>query len=391
MAAVSRVLFLFNHDAAHQAAHIAGIMEELARTHPEIETIAATGNRQIEDQLRALLDETDRITFVDLSLDSAFDAALALPNKLFPAKRLARLRANQNFFASCDVLVSTERTCLRVKQRLGRRSPAFVYVPHGSGDRNVAYHPDLARFDYHLLSGQKLVDEMVAHGLASADQCRIIGYAKFDMVDTSPASDLFANDRPTVLYNPHFDPKLSSWYSSGPAIIRSIAAMSDRFNLVFAPHVMLFRKKLHISPEYRRAKFRPELPKEVLRLKHVLVDLESPALFDMTYTKAADIYIGDVSSQVYEFLRHPRPCFFIDAASQGPDAYPFWQNGPVLHHINSLLQSLPHWREIGERYRDTQKRLFSYTIDHDPERSASRRGADALADIARIEGNRRRT
>lgn len=28
----------------------------------------------------------------------------------------------------------------------------------------------------------------------------------------------------------------------------------------------------------------------------------------MTYTPAADIYLGDVSSQSYEFLLDPRPC-----------------------------------------------------------------------------------
>ena len=32
----------------------------------------------------------------------------------------------------------------------------------------------------------------------------------------------------------------------------------------------------------------------------------------MTYTKQADIYLGDVSSQVYEFMLKPRPCIFFN-------------------------------------------------------------------------------
>lgn len=383
MSGRKRVLFLFNHDAAHQAAHIAGIMSELVLGHPQVETIAATGNPAIEAQVRKLVSQAaaDKLTWADLSLGSAQEALLALPNRILPAKRLARLRANEDLFASVDALVSTERTCLRVKSRLGAKAPLFIYVPHGSGDRNVAYHPDLKRFDFHLLSGQKLVDEMVAHGLAREDQCRIIGYAKFDTVPAGGERDLFENGKPTVLYNPHFDPHLSSWYGMGPELLEAMAGMPDRFNVVFAPHVMLFRKKLHISPEYRMARLRPDIPDSVKHLDNVEIDVDSPALFDMTYTTNADIYVGDVSSQVYEFLRKPKPVIFVDAAGQGEEAYPFWANGPVAGCVGSVMAALDRWEDVAEQYRDTQRELFQYTIDHDPQRSASRRGAEAIAGI----------
>ena len=378
-----RVLFLFNHDAAHQAAHIAGIMAELALRHPEVETIAATGNASIEAQIRKLLrvEAAAALTWANLSLPLAYEALLTIPNQILPAKRLARLRTNEALFASVDMLVSTERTCLRVKSRLGEKAPLFVYVPHGSGDRNVAYHPDLASFDYHLLSGRKLVEEMVAHGLAEEEQCRIIGYAKFDTVAADAGRGLFANDKPTIIYNPHFDPRLSSWYGIGPALLEALAGMGDRFNTVFAPHVMLWRKKLHISPEYRTARLRPDIPQEVIGRENVRIDTASPALFDMTYTTGADIYIGDVSSQVYEFLRTPKPCIFIDAAGDGPEAYPFWANGPVVRSVEAVTTALDHWQALGREYRQRQVDLFSYTIDHDPERSASARGAAAIAQL----------
>ena len=378
-----RVLFLFNHDAAHQAAHIAGIMAQLALNHPAIEAIAATGNPAIEAQVRKLVsrEAADAITFADLSLPAAYEALLAIPNAILPAKRLARLRTNEALFASVDMLVSTERTCLRVKERLGANAPLFVYVPHGSGDRNVAYHPDLSRFDYHLLSGQKLVDEMVAHGIVREDQCRVIGYAKFDTVAEDAGANLFPGDKPTILYNPHFDPRLSSWYDMGPELLEALAGMGDRFNVVFAPHVMLWRKKLHISPEYRIARRRPDIPADIVGQSNVLIDTASPALFDMTYTTGADIYIGDVSSQVYEFLRRPKPCIFIDAAGDGVEAYPFWKNGPVVEDTAGVIAALDDWEALGRSYRETQERLFSYTIDHDPKRSASVRGAEAIEEL----------
>ena len=41
MQPVMRVVFLFNHDAAHQVAHLAGIAAAMARLHPEVETVIA--------------------------------------------------------------------------------------------------------------------------------------------------------------------------------------------------------------------------------------------------------------------------------------------------------------------------------------------------------------
>lgn len=382
-----RVLFLFNHDAAHQAAHVAGIMAALATNSRSCEIVAGVGAPAIEERVRALIgaQAARAITWVSLALPPAATAALALPNRIAPVIRLARLRAHTKLFATADLIVSPERTCLRVRRRLrrtmGEAAPRFVFVPHGAGDRSVTYHPELAQFDWFLLSGQKVIDEMVAHGIATPAQCRLTGYAKFDTIGASAPKRLFDNDRPTIVYNPHFDPHLSSWYDHGPAILTAIAARPDRFNLVFAPHVMLFRKKLHVSLEYRTMRLRPDVPEAVRAAANILIDTDSPRLFDMSYTRAADIYVGDVSSQVYEFLRDPGACFFVDAAGQGPGAYQFWQNGPVVSGSAELLAQLEDWENTARRYRPVQDRLFAYTMDIDPARTASQRGADAIAEI----------
>ena len=386
-AAAPRVLFLFNHDAAHQAAHVAGIMAALALSGRPCEVIAAVGAPEIEAAVRALTGNqaAGATRWESLSLGPAASAALAVPNQVAPVIRLARLRAHTGLLANADLIVSPERTCLRVRRRLrskmGEAAPRFVFVPHGAGDREVTYHPELGQFDWFLLSGQKVIDEMVAHGIARAEQCRLIGYAKFDTISDSPPKPLFENDLPTIVYNPHFDPYLSSWYDHGPALLEAIAARQDRFNLVFAPHVMLFRKKLHVSLEHRRVRLRPEIPQAALEAPNILIDTASARLFDMSYTRAADIYLGDVSSQVYEFLRDPGACFFVDAARQGPDAYQFWQNGPVVSDVPELMAELEDWRGVARDYRPTQERLFAYTMNSDPARTASQRGADAIADI----------
>ena len=392
------ILFLFNHDAAHQAAHIAGVMEALVRRHSGIACYAAVGTPEIERELRKLVsaEAARSIRWTDLSLGKLADLALALPNRILPARRLARLRSNDDVFGAMDLIVSTERTCLhlrkRLRARMGEGAPRFAYVPHGSGDRNVAYHPALADFDIMLLSGQKLVDEMVSRGLTSPEQCHLIGYPKFDAIDVTRSEALFENGLPTFVYNPHFDPKLSSWYDHGPELLQQFAARANQFNLVFAPHVMLFRKPIHVSLEYRTMRRPPAIPPEAYNAPNILIDIDGPRLFDMSYTLAADGYIGDMSSQIYEFLIKRRPAFFIDTHSaQHPDEEAnraFWQNGPVVQSIGALMEMLPRWREIGEQFRPAQDKLFQYTIDNIPGTRSVDRAADILGDLAIQSGRR---
>ncbi|MDG6078271.1 hypothetical protein E3U23_03590 [Erythrobacter litoralis] len=387
---IPKVLFLFNHDAAHQAAHIAGIMATLAEYRRDWRIEAAVGTPDIERQVRALVpaDQQTKIEWRSLDLSGTLDAALTPFNSLAPVKRLARLRRSISLFESADLVVSPERTCLAIKRLLiikHRSSPPFVFVPHGAGDRSVTYHPDLAGFDYFLVSGRKVKDEFVAHGIAQADQCFITGYAKFDTASPKSSNKLFENDRPTVVYNPHFDPALSSWYDHGPDILRLAAQIPDGLNIIFAPHVMLFRKKLHVSLEHRAVRLRPEIPQAAIDAPNILIDTDSPSLFDMTYTSAADFYLGDVSSQIYEFLRTPKPSVFIDANGHGKEAYQFWQNGPVVNSGVEALTKLIDANEWSTTFVAKQKALFEYTMDIDPKHSASERGARALEEILAAE------
>ena len=389
MARAMRALFLFNHDAGHQVAHLAGIAAATARLHRDIATVVAYATPSIRTRLDQLIPAQDAalIRWKELTL-SGPQSWLAGPlDRLFPASRLMRLRAHVDLFASADMIISTERTCLRLKKHIdASQMPLFAKVPHGAGDRSVAYHPDYTRFDRSFVAGPKVVDQLVAHGVAR-EKLVIVGYPKFEGIDIEARPDFFDNDRPTFVYNPHFDPNLSSWYDHGPDLLRWFASKEGQaFNLVFAPHVMLFKKELHVSPEYRIARKRPDVPAEALAADNVLVDLDSPRLFDMSYTLGADAYIGDVSSQIYEFLLRPRPAFFIDARrerlAEDDEWHLFWEAGPVARSAAELIRLLPDFEAIGERHAARQREIFSYTIDLG-ERPASERAADAIAEAIR--------
>ncbi len=384
---MARVLFLFNHDAPHQVAHLAGIAAATARLHPDIECVVAYATQKIRAQLEDLiaLDDARRLRWVELELPLWARAVSRVADKLLPASRLLRLRLNLKLFAEADLVMSTERTCLRTKKHLSPQdTPLYAKVPHGAGDRSVAYHPDYKIFDRAFVAGRKVVDQLVAHGVPE-EKVVVIGYPKFETVDMTAKPDFFGNGRPTFLYNPHFDPHLSSWYDAGPELLKWFASEAgQKFNLIFAPHVMLFRKQTHISPEYRQARKRPDVPEEALRAGNILVDVEGPRLFDMSYTLSADAYIGDVSSQVYEFLVRPRPTYFLDcrddARAEDDDWHHFWKAGPVARSLEDLVPLLKDHEAVGRRYADAQQELVDYTFDL-TDTPASERAADAIAQL----------
>jgi hypothetical protein len=391
--AAARMIFLFNHDAVHQVAHLGGIVRAMRTERPDVRIICATGMASIRHHLEGLLGETvaREVEWLDLGLPGWMDGLLSLPNTIAPVKRLARLDHHAGALLASDVLVSAERTCLRLRRRqaaLGSRTQ-FVHVPHGAGDRAVTFHRGKAGFDRILVAGDKTARELVARGAARADQLRVVGYSKFDAVGQGEPLRPFDNERPTFLYNPHFDPFLSSWYDEGPALLDWFArGAGQRFNLIFAPHIMLFRKTLHVSLEYRTARLRPGIRPDWRNAPNILIDTGSDRLVDMSYTLCADAYIGDVSSQIYEFLIRPRPAFFIDRFSRDARSregrYPAWEAGDVVRSAGELVRLLPGWRERLPLYRDRQAELFADTMSHDPARSASQRAVDALMEL--VEG-----
>lgn len=381
-APVHKVGFLYNHDAPHQIAHSAPIARELARHQGDIEVhIIASSD--------ALLNRARDVIAPSLETPPAFH--LLPPNRLQnvlgkafdnlgPFSRLANLFRHREFLATFDTLVVPERTTLFLRRMLGARTPRLVCTRHGSGDRSVGFKASAKGFDLVLFSGPKTRDRFVASGILKPAQTAIVGYPKFDSVNTRQVRRLFDNDRPTVVYNPNPDARLSSFYGMGLDVLEHFYR-SDRYNLVFAPHMMLFRRKIHVSLESYDVRIRPNIPERYLDCPHIRVDLGSPALLDMTYTLAADIYMGDVSSQVYEFIKTPRPCVFLNPSRlpwQGDPDFLFWTMGPVVTGVNELDAAIA--RAGDPAFMARQKEMFAHTFALTAEPS-SHRAARAIRDF----------
>jgi hypothetical protein len=378
---VTRVGFLFNHYATHQVPHAAPYAFELSRRHPEIEvTIAAATDAELA--AAATIGEFypgQRCILRRLRAAWWYEPLDPLVSRVAFARKDRILADNLAFFAGLDALVAPERHCrrLRTRHRLDRLK--LIHTRHGAGDREGTTDATMAAFDLVLLPGRKYAERFVAEGHLRPDRYAITGWPKFEVARAlaGPPRRLFDNAHPVVVYNPHFDQRVGSWARMGRAVLDFFVAHPE-YNLVFAPHLVLFA---------RRWRHRAVLPGHYRHAPNILVDTGSPALSDMTYVDAADVYLGDVSSQVYEFLLRPRPCVFLDAHGvdwQRDAHWAHWRFGPVVRDVaRDLGPMLADAMASHAQYLPAQQAGFEQTFHRDLASTAAERGADAIAAFLR--------
>ena len=128
-------------------------------------------------------------------------------------------------------------------------------------------------------------------------------------------------------------------------------------------------------------------PRVTSTASNVAIDMGSVRSIDMTYTEQASVYIGDISSQVYEFLRRPRPCIFLNfdrVSWQGNDHYAHWNLGQVIERPEDLAPALERARDLQPGFEAAQIAATRRSIDPSPE-PASERQAKAILAFARGE------
>ena len=376
-----KIGFLFNHDALHQVRHTAPVIAELARNPGVLVTVLASSPAQ-ESEVRRLIGAAAADTrFVQLTIGRVARLLDAGLSSVLPFRRIAVLRENVAAFADLDVLVVPETTSLMLRHRCGLDRLKLVWIPHGAGDRSIGFRQEIRGFDLVLLSGAKVRDRMLAQGLVTRSNHAVVGYPKFDTVSPTRSPLPFATARPIVLYNPHFDPLLSSWYDWGEDIVRWFAD-DGRFNLIVAPHVMLGQRRWHGSVEHRRVRRRRDLPTTLLSAPNILLDAGSERSVDMTYTRSADLYLGDASSQVYEWLIEPRPAIFLNPHSldwRDDPNFTHWRLGDVIDHLAALPTAIERAFAEPDRCREPQLQAFADTFSF-TDRTAAQRAAAAIVE-----------
>jgi len=289
-------------------------------------------------------------------------------NPPLPAKlpMLFRLAPRLNRAA---LVVCAEQTSLWLARTLPMR-PRFVNVLHGAGSMMNRNDPRRRAAWKTIVPGDAERDMLTAYGV-DRESVEAVGYIKAGFRHRTPARALFANDRPIVLYVPHWQRHRSSWWAWGERAIDTVVA-SGHYNLIFAPHQRLVEK----APELR------EVAARLAGRADVHCDLDSFAMVDGSYTAAADLYLGDTSSQVVEFLMRPRPCVFLDPAGvawEGDPSYAMWEAGEVVTDIAALDAALARAPERHSRHIEAQERFASAQLG-DTSGAAPARAARVILD-----------
>jgi hypothetical protein len=377
-----RIGFLFNHDQIHQVAHSLPIALELARGGFNGEIVVATTTERLAREVQRLGGPLvgTRIEHVQLKLGRTSQRLAGWLGGVLPAAKVLIYRDNLDFFRSLDVLVVAEKTSLILRKAFHLTRPLLVHTRHGAGDRAIGFDRHSAGFDHVLCSGEKIRERLIRDAGVPAEDISVVGYPKFDIVQPSVRLMSGMPEKPVVLYNPHPSPHLSSWYRHGRAVL-DFFVDNDDYQLIFAPHVMLFERRFVVTIDRLRIDRPGRLDARYLRSPNIHIDLGSRASTDMSYTLSADIYLGDASSQVYEFLYRPRPCLFLNShghAWRGDPNFEHWNAGPVIERPDQLAAGL---RQTLDQHAHTylpiqqQMRARSFDIS---DRPSSQRAAEAL-------------
>ena len=363
-----RIAFLYIAEA-YQIYHSAAVAHALARV-PGVEIINIYNDpdtpHHLERVRRAL--DAPPIPQMPLRRSPLLRALQAI--RLLGMWKRSIMWENRRLLNGFDAVIAVENS-VAVLPRLGVTRPKLIYIPHGSGDRARGYIRRIAELDFVLPAGAKTAERMLAEGLIRPGGYAVPGYVKLETAALIAAANapLFARKRTTVLYNPHKEPTLGSWKRFIEPMLAAFAEQND-FNLIVAPHVKMFRRR---SAKLRRSW-------EARSTDNVLIDTGSDRSVDTSYSTAADIYVGDVSSQLYEFLVEPRPCIFLNAHQidwRNNLSFRNWKLGEVVDDPNELMPAVRRAKAMHGRYVDAQTELARETLG-DRRNGAAQRAADAI-------------
>jgi hypothetical protein len=356
---------------AYQVYHAAAVLFELMRREGVTVDVFHV-DPETPGQLNRLAEAHGMPPIASRQLDPGVLGGAIQKARVFGLAKPQVLARNEAMLRRYDAVISTEEVIARLfrGQPEGQR-PRRILIMHGPASRAVPSLGEAAECDLLLVKGPADVDAYLRDGIAREGHVAAVGYPKF--VSTALLAEktgrLFGNANPTVLYNPHKEPRLSSWKAFFEPLVEGFTR--DRsMNLIVAPHVKMFRR-------------RPEAVRRALRARSdatILVDPGSNRSLDNTYTENADIYLGDVSSQAFEFIARPRPCVFLNPRKiewRGNPHFHAWEMGEVIEHPDELMPAIQRAAALHDRYRAIQERVAREVLG-DTGPSSVARSADRI-------------
>ncbi|MCB0457873.1 MAG: hypothetical protein R2776_03545 [Flavobacteriaceae bacterium] len=366
----SKRIGFFHMDEIHHINHFISVAVELSKTNQVSILTYPNQHTYLFNCLSKFKDHN--ITVVQLRTHWFRALTDKLKNRDLPRKGFWMKKNKRFLLTHFDALVFTDYFHHKLLKARGNKiNPKFLKVPHGAPGRDYSYNKDQLDFDFQLLFGHFHYQQFKEKNLLGPHPV-IIGYPKIDAVSLNEKKSFFNNNKPVVLYNPHFSPPHSSWHGMGLEILEFFYQQKE-YNLIFAPHINLFKDKGSESAS--------QIPEKYFKANHIFIDLGSEESVEMTYLKAASLFLGEVSSQVYEFIINPRPCIFINVqkvAFKDDANFRFWKLGQVIEEVNELNDALQNAFSGFEKYKPIHEKITAENFYQEKNTTASQRAAIAI-------------
>ena len=345
---------------------------ELSILQDEFKVILISCSEQhtaILNNIRFLYPE-NRCEIITLPLPFRF-RYLNFKKKSYPSPHSTMTKA-ASYLKNSDAIISTSHSTVKMCKKLKVTKPKIIYQYHGCGDRKYSFDPSLGAFDFMLLPGKYYLKRLMEEKVTGEQKTAIIGYPKLDyLVNAKHLKEkLFSNDKLVILYSPHWKPELTSYKLWGKQIVEHFYK-SRKYNLIFAPHVLIKHWRFHYGYDLNLDKYKCD---------HIHIDFESLNSVNSSYLHIADLYMGDVSSLVYEWIAiQPRPCIFLNAHNiqwLDNDYYRHWNYGPVVKSLSEMEQKIEEAVQNSSYLKIQKERIVEYMdITDEP---SSRRAANAI-------------
>jgi hypothetical protein len=296
-----------------------------------------------------------------------------------PASKLPTLARLVPRLAGVPVVVCAEQTSLWIPRALPWLPTRYVKTSHGVGSMSARDDPRRLAAHLTLVPSEQERRSYLDRGMP-ADRILATGYVKASFRQRTPARQLFQESRPIVLYAPHWQPHRSSWPRWGRAVVDGLAGQ-DEWNVILAPHQRLIER----APEVR------DVLGRVAELSHVHCDLDSFAMVDGSYTSAADIYLGDTSSQLMEFLTSPRPAVFLDPKARDwrrDPGYAMWSAGEVVGDLDDVLPAIRRASAVHSSYVAAQREIAAAALGDTSGNAPTRAAEEVLRVLAMATSDR---
>ena len=325
------VIFLFIN-GPHHTHHLILPALTFAKNYSQYQTVLISGSDKNTEIIEQALDKMGNPNCKLIKLPKPFRYYLKnYKNKIVPPP-LSQWRFIDKSIHYSKAIISTSHETPKFLMKNINSDLKLFYLYHGIGTRSYGFEDSINEYDFIFVPGKYHFNRLQNEAGINKNKLNIIGHPKLEWQNmmNNNIKSFFNNDNPTFYYNPHWDLSLSSYKKWGKDIIQYFQN-NKQYNLIFSPH-----------PLIKNYSSRNNIDIDIDKIKsnNIIVDFYSNDTIDGSYLNVADVYIGDGSSMVTDFIiKKNKSCIFINSHNidwQNNKSFEFWNCGKVINKLTEF-------------------------------------------------------